>query len=102
MRIAVLGPLEVRANDAAPVDVPGARQRLLLGVLAAAAPGPVAEHRLIESLASADSLPADIDTLRTEARRLRTSLEPGLPGRSSGQYVLHRGSGYALAVGRGD
>jgi hypothetical protein len=102
MRIAVLGPLQVRANNSAPVDVPGARLRLLLGVLVAAAPAPVAEHRLIESLASADSPPLDVETLRTEVRRLRGALEPGLPDRSSGQYVLHRGSGYALAVARGD
>ena len=35
-------------------------------------------------------------------RRLRGALEPGLPERSSGQYVLHRGAGYALAVARAD
>jgi hypothetical protein len=33
MRIAVLGPLEVLANDSATVVVPGAQERLLLGVL---------------------------------------------------------------------
>ena len=101
-RIAVLGPLQVRADDSAPVDVPGARQRLLLGVLAAAAPRPVAEERLTRSLGSRDSPPVDVETLRAEIRRLRTALEPGLPDRSSGRYVLHRGSGYALAVARGD
>jgi hypothetical protein len=102
MRIAVLGPLEVTANDSAPVDVPGRWQRVLLGVLATSAPAPVAEHRLIEALGSAGSPPVDVETLRAEIRHLRMCLEPGLPDRSSGQYVLHRGSGYALAVARGD
>ena len=34
MRIAVLGPLEVSRDDGAPVAVPGAKERLLLAVLA--------------------------------------------------------------------
>ena len=37
MRVAVLGPLVVTANDSAPVIVPGADERLLLAVLAAQA-----------------------------------------------------------------
>jgi hypothetical protein len=39
MRIAVIGPLDVRSDDGAPVAVPGAKERLLLAVLAAGAPG---------------------------------------------------------------
>ena len=35
-------------------------------------------------------------------RDLRRALEPGLPDRSSGQYVLRRGAGYALAVTHSD
>ena len=102
MRIAVLGPLQVAANDSAPVEVPGARERLLLGVLAAAAPGAVAEDRLIACLRSDGLRSADVEALRGSVRRLRSALEPGLPERSSGQYVLRRGPGYARAVARGD
>ncbi|TFV87812.1 BTAD domain-containing putative transcriptional regulator [Blastococcus sp. CT_GayMR16] len=100
MRIAVLGPLEVTADDSAPVDVPDEGERLLLGVLVAAAPGAIAEERLTASLGYDGT--AGVETLRSDVRRLRSSLEPGLPERSSGQYVLRRGSGYALAVPRGD
>ena len=39
MRIAVLGPLEVWSDDGRPVAVPGAKERLLLALLAAAAAG---------------------------------------------------------------
>lgn len=95
MRVAVLGPLEVLANDSVPVALPGAGERLLLGVLAAGAPGVVAADRLPEALGTGDALQ---DTLRG----LRSALEPGLPDRSSGQYVLRRGPGLTLAVARAD
>ena len=95
MQIAVLGPLEVRANDSAPVAVPGGQERLLLGVLVAGAPGVVAADLLTEALGTGGSLQATL-------RRLRGDLEPGLPDRSSGQYVLRRGPGLALAVARAD
>jgi hypothetical protein len=39
MRIAVLGPLEVTTEELVPVPVAGAKERLLLAVLAASAPG---------------------------------------------------------------
>ena len=42
MRIAVLGPLEVLSDERAPIALPGAKERLLLAVLAADAPAVVA------------------------------------------------------------
>ena len=95
MRVAVLGPLEVTANDSAPVHVPGAQERLLLAVLAAQAPDAVPLDRLVALL-------GDPETLTDAVRGLRAALEPRLPERSSGQFVLRRGPGYALAVPRGD
>jgi DNA-binding SARP family transcriptional activator len=50
MRIAVLGPLEVSSDDGVPVAVPGAKERLLLAVLAAGAPGVVSTDRIVEAL----------------------------------------------------
>ena len=50
MRIAVLGPLEVLTDELAPVVVPGAKERLLLAVLAREAPGVVSTDRLTEAL----------------------------------------------------
>jgi hypothetical protein len=102
MRIAVLGPLEVVANDSAPVVVPGAPERLLLAVLATGAPGVSPADRLIEALWNGDPPPAAAEALHAHLRLLRGALEPGLPERSSGQYVLRRGAGYALAVARAD
>ena len=100
MRIAVLGPLEVSTDDSAPVTVPGPTERLLLAVLAAGAPGVVRVEDLLAVL-PADTEPGH-ESLRTSLGRLRRALEPTLPERSSGQFVLRRGGGYVLTVGRSD
>jgi hypothetical protein len=99
MRIAVLGPLEVVTDSGVPVAVPGTTERLLLAVLAAAAPHPVSTDALLALLPDGE---ADAESLRTHLGRLRGALQPGLPERSSGQYVLHRGTGYSLVLGRSD
>jgi hypothetical protein len=99
MRIAVLGPLEVVTDGGGPVAVPGTTERLLLAVLIAGAPHPVSTERLLALLPDGE---ADPESLRTHLGRLRGALQPGLPERSSGQYVLRRGSGYALVLGRSD
>ena len=104
MRIAVLGPLEVRPTTRPPVAVPGRD-----GAAAPRASSPTAAP------ARSPQRPAARVARARRTRRPRTrrdvagrrpaparALEPGLPERSSGQYVLRRGTGYALAVARGD
>lgn len=102
MRIAVLGPLEVLRDDSAPVEVPGRAERLLLAALAAHVPDPVSSDQLIGILGEGSSAESARASLQDHIRDLRRSLDPGLGERSSGQYVLRRGQGYALAVNRGD
>ena len=102
MRVAVLGPLEVTANDSASVDVPGAQERLLLALLAAHAPDAVPMDRLRDALGGGDPDEPGAEPVHAAVHRLRGALEPGLPDRASGQYVLRRGHGYALTVSRSD
>src|SRR5215218_8976556 len=101
MRIAVLGPLEVRRDDSAPVAVPGAVERLLLAALAAHAPESVSADALLDVLGDGTTAAART-SLQAHVHLLRSALDPGLDERSSGQYVLRRGQGYALAVARAD
>jgi hypothetical protein len=101
MRVAVLGPLEVRTDDSAPVPMPSGTERLLLAVLAAGAPAAVSTGHLLQALDDGTTEAAR-EALRTHLGRLRAALEPGLPPRSSGQYVLRRGAGYVLALPRSD
>ena len=80
MRIAVLGPLEVLTDELAPVVVPGAKERLLLAVLAREAPGVVSTDRLTEALWNGNPPVSAPKSLQAHLVRLRSSLEPGRPG----------------------
>ncbi len=102
MQIAVLGPLEVRGDDDAPVPVPGAKERLLLAVLTAGAPGTVSTDRIADVLWDGVPPPTAHKSLQAHVVRLRSALEPGRPRGSPGRYVTRRGPGYALTVGRTD
>src|SRR5215213_3255299 len=102
MRIAVLGPLEVLADELAPIVVSGAKERLLLAVLAREAPGVVSTDRLTAALWNGDPPVSAHKSLQAHLVRLRSSLEPGRPRGSTGRYVVRRGQGYALAIGRKD
>src|SRR5215213_10027619 len=100
MRIAVLGPLEVLADELAPIVVSGAKERLLLAVLAREAPGVVSTDRLTDALWNGDPPVSAHKSLQAHVVRLRSSLEPGRPRGSTGRYVVRRGPGYALTLDR--
>lgn len=100
MLCAVLGPLEVGGDDGEIVQVPGAKERQLLAVLAAACPAVVRVDRLIDLLWDGDPPPTARKSLQAHVVRLRTALEPGRPRGSPGKFVVRRGPGYALALDR--
>ena len=99
MRCGVLGPLEIRGENGALLDVPGAKERLLLALLAAEAPDVVSVDRLHELLWNGDPPPSARKSLQVHVARLRSALEPDRPRGSPGQYVVRRPRGYALVVG---
>lgn len=98
MRFAVLGPLEVLGDDGAPVEIPGAKERMLLGVLAADAGRVVSTDRIVDALWDGGPPPSARKSLQAHLVHLRTALEPGRPRGSTGRYVVRRGTGYALVV----
>src|SRR3954452_5161193 len=105
MRIAVIGPREVLSDDddvlvPVPVPVPGAKERLLLAVLAAGAPDVVSTDRLVETLWDDGPPVTARKSLQAHLVRLRSALEPDRPQGSTGRYVVRRGAGYALALDR--
>src|SRR4051794_9809495 len=100
MRIAVLGPLEVRTDDGVPLTVPGAKERLLLAILTAGAPRAVSFDGLAESLWDGDPPATARKSLQSHVVRLRSSLEPDRPRGSSGRFIARRGPGYGLIVPR--
>src|SRR5215218_9440286 len=102
MRIAVLGPLEVRHDTGDPVTVPGAKERLLLAVLAAHTPDVVSTDRIVEDLWDGDRPTSARSSLQVHLVHLRSALEPERPRGSTGRYILRRGTGYSLAADRED
>jgi DNA-binding SARP family transcriptional activator/WD40 repeat protein len=102
MRIAVLGPLEVRDDTGAPVRVPGAKERLLLAVLTADAGQVVPIDRLVHALWNGNQPTTARKSLQIHMVRLRSALEPDRPPGGDGSYVLRSGGGYALTVAGDD
>ncbi len=100
MQCAVLGPLEVRGDDDRVVSIPGAKERHLLAVLAAAYPAVVTVDRLLEVLWDGAPPRTGRKSLQAHVVRLRTALEPERPTGSPGRFVVRRHDGYALALER--
>lgn len=87
----MLGPFEVRANDGALVDVPGARLRALLAALALR-PGRVVPKAALVDWIWGENPPSDAaNALQRLASRLRKALPDG-------DAVEGRTDGYRLAV----
>ena len=91
MQVAVIGPLDVRTDDLAPVPVPGAEERLLLAVLAAGAPDAVSTDRLIDALWNGRAT----GILRT---RRCTTMSPGCAGASNPVCRRSRAGGTSSAA----
>ena len=74
MQVGILGPLEVRRDDGAPVDVAGARLRALVTRLALDAGRPVTVAALVDAVWG-DAPPTDeANALQTLVFRLRRTL----------------------------
>jgi predicted ATPase/DNA-binding SARP family transcriptional activator len=91
----ILGPLEVAAEDGAPVAVGGPKPRALLAALLVQPGSVVSTDRLIEA-AWGDEPPADaLNALRAYVSRLRAALGPRV-------RLSHRAPGYVLDVADGE
>ncbi|WP_326566731.1 BTAD domain-containing putative transcriptional regulator [Amycolatopsis rhabdoformis] len=92
MRVALLGPLRAACDDGTPVDIGGARLRMLLARLALDAGRPVAAEALIDGLWGTEP-PADAaNALQSLVSRLRRALRPAEAELESGT------GGYRLAL----
>ncbi|WP_435154520.1 BTAD domain-containing putative transcriptional regulator [Amycolatopsis sacchari] len=89
MRVDVLGPLRVRGDDGAPIEVGGARLRMLLARLALDANHPVSPESLVDGLWGAEP-PADaVNALQSLVSRLRRALgDSARLSSTAGGYVL--------------
>ncbi|MFC0532411.1 AfsR/SARP family transcriptional regulator [Phytohabitans kaempferiae] len=94
MRLRVLGPVEVQDPTGRPVPLGGARQTILLALLAATANQPLSTGRLIDLLWPEDPPASPTAALHTAVSRLRRALA------GTGATIRHRTSSYQLHVAR--
>jgi DNA-binding SARP family transcriptional activator len=92
MWVGVLGPLVLR-HRGVDVQVPSAKLRRLLGLLALHAPHPVSTEEIVSVLWDTEPPPTRIDLVKGYATRLRALLEPD---RGTAPVLVRRGAGYAL------
>ncbi|MEV5754243.1 BTAD domain-containing putative transcriptional regulator [Actinoallomurus sp. NPDC052308] len=95
MRFGILGPLQVRASDGAPISVGGPRVRSLLALLLLDAGRVVTAERLIDGLYGVEPPAGTSNALQSQVSRLRRGL-----GAADGprDLVEFHPAGYRLAV----
>ncbi|MDD7933844.1 BTAD domain-containing putative transcriptional regulator [Actinomycetospora straminea] len=81
------------------LDAGPRQQAFLLAVLLAAAGRPVSRGELIESIWGEDAPESVVNVIHKYVGALRHLLEPDLPARGSGSYLLRHGEGYLCAAG---
>jgi DNA-binding SARP family transcriptional activator len=97
IRFAVLGPLRAwRADEE--LDLGPRQQRLLLAVLLVHPDQPVGLGELISALWGENAPASATNVLHRNVGQLRRVLEPDLPLRASGEWLLRDGGGYRLRV----
>jgi DNA-binding SARP family transcriptional activator len=97
IRFSVLGPIRAwRAG--AELDVGPRQQRLILALLLVRAGRPVDIAEFIRLLWADNPPVSAVNVVHRYVGMLRRLLEPGLPARSSGRWLLRVGTGYRVAV----
>ena len=98
LRLKILGPLRVW-RDGVELDAGPRQQAYLLSLLIARVGRPISREELID-LVWDDAAPTSArNVLHKYVGALRRLLEPGLPARSTGSYLLRRGHGYLFVAG---
>ncbi|MEV4348225.1 BTAD domain-containing putative transcriptional regulator [Actinoplanes sp. NPDC049596] len=97
IRLQVLGPLRLWRGGAE-VDGGPPQQRCLLALLLIRAGRPVSVTELVRLLWGTEPPASAVNVIHKYVGVLRRLLEPGLPPRSAGSYLLRHGAGYRFAL----
>ncbi|GAA0222243.1 AfsR/SARP family transcriptional regulator [Cryptosporangium japonicum] len=97
LQFTVLGPIGVRLGDAE-VETGGRQQRVVLALLLARAGANVSVSELVDTLWEDDPPTSAVNVVHRSIGMLRRMIEPGLPVRTTGNYVVRGPSGYRLQV----
>lgn len=100
LRFEILGPLRVW-RDGVELNAGPHQQALLLALLLARDGRPTSTSELVD-LIWGEAVPnSAVNVLHKYVGNLRRLLEPDLPARSAGSFLLRRGNGYLFATGSG-
>jgi DNA-binding SARP family transcriptional activator/tetratricopeptide (TPR) repeat protein len=94
----ILGPLRIW-HDGAEVPIPPRHQAHLLALLLARQGRPTSIAELVDLLWQHEPPVSAVNALHRYVGALRRLLQPGLPARASGSYLMRRGSGYLIEAG---
>ncbi|MET9239467.1 BTAD domain-containing putative transcriptional regulator [Nonomuraea sp. NPDC003709] len=100
MRFAVLGPVRLWRGDVELNSGPP-QQRALLALLLAYAGRPVSLDEMVDVLWGQDPPSSSINVVHRYVGNLRRLLEPGLPPRAEGGWLLRGAGGYRLKADAG-
>jgi tetratricopeptide (TPR) repeat protein len=98
LRLQIMGPLRIWRGDTELAAGPR-QQRCLLAVLLARAGRPITMADLIDLVWGPDFPVSAVNVIHKYVGALRRLLEPGLPLRAPGSYLVRHGAGYRFVAG---
>lgn len=100
LSLQILGPLRLW-RDGVELDAGPPQQACVLALLLAREGRPTSTAELIELVWGQDAPASAVNVLHKYIGTLRRLLEPALPVRGTGSYLLRRGNGYLFTAGPG-
>ena len=97
VQFAILGPVRVRSGGD-DLDIGGRQQRLVLALLLARAGSVVSVTELVDAIWDEDPPTSAVNVLHRYIGMLRRLIEPDLPVRTTGRYLVRQAAGYQLRV----
>ncbi|WP_085066861.1 AfsR/SARP family transcriptional regulator [Catenuloplanes japonicus] len=97
-RLRIMGPLRLWQGDAE-VGAGPRQQRVLLALLVAQVGRPISMANLVELLWGTAPPATAVNVIHKYVGVLRRLLEPGLPARATGSYLIRHNTGYRFAAG---
>jgi DNA-binding SARP family transcriptional activator/DNA-binding CsgD family transcriptional regulator len=93
----ILGPVRARSG-AADLDIGGRQQRLMLALLLARAGSVVGVTELVDAIWDEEPPTSAVNVVHRYIGTLRRLIEPDLPVRATGRYLIRQAAGYQLQV----
>ncbi|MCM4082309.1 AfsR/SARP family transcriptional regulator [Paractinoplanes hotanensis] len=97
VRFTILGPVRAWRDDA-DLDLGGRQQRLVLALLLARTGTVVSVSELIDAVWENEPPPSAVNVVHRYIGTLRRLIEPDLPVRATGEYLIRHAAGYRLRV----